>query len=186
MATAASTSRSALLAFLASGCGFAQPPPPEPAIPTQATSDDIRARAEVLADEAERGVACDLAIHGEPQHDSDGRWLVAYAAAGETCDGAVNALRERGAALDIVFFRRPNADEAVELINKIRRSVGGAFGCRISIRDDLRLDERTTWWSVSYVASGANCGDAAGELNRQGREVMISFAPVSGARELLR
>lgn len=185
MATAASTLRSASLAVLAS-CGLTPTATPQPALPALPTSPDVRARAEVLADEAERGRACDLAIHGDPHLESDGKWLVAYSAAGEACDAAGDALRAKGAALDIVFFRRPNQDEAVVLINRIRRSLAGAFGCRISVKDDLKLDESTSWWSVSYVASGTNCGDATGELNHQGREVMISFAPVPGARELLR
>ena len=184
MATAASRSRSALLAAVAS-CGLG-PASAQPELPAQPSSADVRARAEVLADEAERQLACDLAIHGEPQHEKDGPWLVAYSASGEACDAAADALRKRGSALDIVFFRRPNQEEAIVLINRMRRSIAAAFGCRISIRDDLRLDDRTSWWSVSYVASGPNCGDATGELSRQGREVMISFAPVSGARELLR
>src|SRR5262249_48005100 len=144
-------------------------------LPAEPTSADVRARAEVMADEAERNLACDLAIHGDPLLESDGKWLVAYSASGDACDQAGHALRARGAALDILFLRRPNQDEAVAQINLIRSRVGTAYGCRISIRGDPRLDESTAWWSVSYVATGVNCGDATGELGRQGREAMILF-----------
>lgn len=179
MATAVSAPRSAWLALVAS-CGVAPPAVPQPPLPAQPTSADVRARAEILAGEAGRESDCRLAVHGEPQREPDGTWLVAYSATGDTCDAAADALRKRGAAVGVVFFRRPNADEAIVLINRIRRAIAGGFGCRISLRDDLVLDERTSWWHVSYVASGPNCGDAMGELSRQGRENMISFAPVAG------
>jgi len=184
MATAAAA-RSAWLAVLAS-CGAVPAASSQPSLPAQPTSADVRARAETLADEAERNRACDLAIHGDPHREPDGRWLVAYSASGEACDAAGDALRARGAALDIVFFRRPNRDEVLALINQIRSSVGGAFGCRISIRDEPLLDESTSWWTVAFVAAGNNCGDAADELSRQGREIMIGFARVARSSDLPR
>jgi hypothetical protein len=171
--------RSALLAVLAS-CGLAPAAVPQPALPAAPTSADVRARAEVLADEAARSASCDLAIHGEPLLESDGKWLVAYSASGDACDKAADALRARGSALDILFFRRPNQDEALELANRIRTTVGTAYGCRISIRGDPEIDETTAWWAVSYVAMGINCADATGELSRQGREAMILFMPAPG------
>jgi len=172
------SARSALLAVIAS-CGLAPLGQSQPSLPAQPSGADVRVRAESLADEAERNHACDLAIHGDPHLEPDGKWLVAYSASGEACDAAGDALRARGAALDIVFFRRPNQDEVVELINRIRSAVSGAFGCRISLRGDPQLDESTSWWTVSYFASGNNCGDATDELSRQGREVMIGFSRVA-------
>src|SRR5689334_11322189 len=124
--------RFALLAVVAS-CRFAPLASSQPSLPARPTSADVRARAETLAAEAERNLTCDLAIHGDPLLESDGKWLVAYSAAGEACDKASDALRTRGAALDIVFFRRPNQDEVVALINRIRTTVGTPYGCRISI-----------------------------------------------------
>jgi hypothetical protein len=182
MAAAIRSFRSALLAVLAS-CGLLPAAIPQP-LPAEPSSADVRARAEALAAEAERDRACHLAIHGEPQRDTNGTWLVAYSASGDACDSASDALRGRGAALDIVFFRRPNAAEALGLANRIRTSIGSAFGCRIGLNDDLELDERTSWWSVSYVMAGRNCGDAMVELSRQWREAMISFVLVPGARGL--
>jgi hypothetical protein len=170
----------AVLAVLASWALV--PAAPAQSLPAEPSSADVRARAEALAEEAQRDGACELAIHGEPQHDTNGTWLVAYSASGNACDAASGALRRRGAALDIVFFRRPNAAEALALANRIRTSIGSAFGCRIGLNDDLELDERTSWWSVTYVMTGPNCGDAMGELSRQGREAMISFVLVSRAR----
>lgn len=179
MATAAFAPRSALLAIVAS-CGVVPPATAQPELPAAPTSADVRARAEVLAEEAARDAACDLAIHGEPLLESDGKWLVAYSVSGDACDKAGDALRARGAALDILFFRRPNQDEALALANRIRTTVGTAYGCRISIRGDPELDETSAWWSVSYVAMGINCGDASGELSREGREAMILFMPAAG------
>jgi hypothetical protein len=176
---------SGLLAIIAS-CGLTPPAKSQPSLPAQPTAADVRARAEILAAEAQRNLACNLAIHGDPHLEPDGKWLVAYSAAGEACDAAGDALRARGTALDIVFFRRPNQDEVVVLINRIRGSVSGAFGCRISLRDEPRLDESTSWWTVSYFASGNNCTDATDELSRQGREVMIGFSRVALSTDLPR
>src|SRR5262245_50721234 len=118
MATAA-LARSAWLAVLAS-CGLVPAAISQPTLPAQPTSADVRARAEALAGEAEHDRACSLAIHGDPQPEPDGKWLVAYSASGDACDEAGDALRARGTALDILFFRRPNQDEVLVLMNRIR------------------------------------------------------------------
>jgi hypothetical protein len=186
MATVAAVSRSALLAALASS-SLVHVAGAQPSLPERPTSSDVRARADGIVESAERRLRCEIAIHGDPRPEpSDGQWLVAYSASGEACDAAADALREQGLALGIVFFRRPNRDEAVVLINRMRRSVEGAYGCRISIRGEPALDEQSIWWQVSYIASGVNCGDAAEDLRLQGSPLMISFAPVSGRGELLR
>lgn len=131
-----------------------------------------RAAVDEIVQSVEAEFACRMTIHGEPHHEDFSRqWAVAYSASGEDCDEASDELRRHGAELDLLFFRKPNRDQLHALLLGMTSSVGAAFGCRIDIRGEPRLDESTGRWFVSYLASGNTCDAASQELGRRGAEL---------------
>jgi hypothetical protein len=138
--------------------------------------------AQVVAT-VEAAVECDVSVRGEPRYDEfSERWLVAYSAAGAQCGDVNQALQRDGALLELMFFRRPNADEVRALIGRMRASVERGFGCRIWLKGEPRFDEDSSFWAADYSMSGPHCTGADEELQRQGREFGIGFYRVSGRR----
>lgn len=120
--------------------------------------------------------ACKVRMHREPRMDESSRqWLAAFSAAGPDCDPAIDALRDEGAALGVVFFRRPTPDQLKGLVAEMIRSVESASACRITIHRDPQLQDVSSRWFVSYRAAGDGCEEADEELRRQGRVYDIVF-----------
>jgi hypothetical protein len=143
------------------------------------TAADVMSDAMAIVSDLEEPGACDISLHGEPRLDEvTKRWLVAYSGAGPACDDVGAELQRAGVPLDIAFFRRPNADELTPLINRMRASVRRGFDCRIAFQGDPRFEADSSVWTVRYYASGYQCDDAAEELERQGRELRVSFQRV--------
>ena len=132
--------------------------------------------------------ACELSVHGEPRFDEfSSKWLVAYTASGATdCDAAALALQQAGANLSIAFYRRPDREQVDHLLVGLRQSVRAAFGCIISIVGEPQFDETSASWSVTYLAEGAACDDAAQELGRRGAELQIYFNRRASRQDLIR
>jgi hypothetical protein len=157
----------------------------------RASAQDDAASAAQAAAEIAAGVssnfACKLDVRGEPRFDGlEKMWLVPYTASGTACDAAAAELRRLAPARALVFFRRPDANQVRVLIASIRASVEPAFHCPISLRGEPLYDEGSGYWSVSYVASGPGCGDAAVELSRLGEDYQIQFQPSLQSQDLLR
>ena len=148
---------------------------------------DIERAAAEIAAAVSSSVACSIEIRGMPRFDAlaDG-WLVAYMATGTSCDAAADELRRRGKDRALVFFRRPDAAQVRVLIANIRASVEPAFHCPISLRGDPHFDEGSGYWTVSFIASGPGCGDAAVELSRLGADYQIQFQSSMLRQELQR
>lgn len=123
--------------------------------------------------------ACDLSLHGTPQLDDlTDRWLVAYSGVGAACDEMGEALQRAGVAAEITFYRRPNADEVMALIGKMRAAVRRGYPCMIVVKGDPQFEEDVDLWAVRYYASGQYCDDASAELERKGREFRVAFRRV--------
>jgi hypothetical protein len=134
----------------------------------------MQSASEIVA--ALETASCDLSLHGAPQRDElTERWLIAYSGIGPSCDATSAVLQREGLAASISFFRRPNAAEIKQLISMIRASVRRGFGCLISFNGEPRFDDESSVWTVRYYASGQQCEDATDELQRQGRELRVSF-----------
>jgi hypothetical protein len=150
-----------------------------PAARAQAPAEtDVMARAREIVAQIEDAYAegCDLSLHGAPQRaELTERWLVAYSGVGPACDDAGAALQRDGTPANIAFFRRPSADEILPAIAKMRASVRRGYDCLIGFRDEPRFDEESNIWTMRYYTSGHQCDDAAAELERQGRELRVSF-----------
>jgi hypothetical protein len=145
-------------------------------VPTPA---DVMSGATAIVSKLEEQGACDISLHGEPRLDElTKRWLVAYSGVGPACDDMGAELQRAGVPLDIAFFRQPNADELTPLINKMKASVRRGFDCRIVFYGEPRFYADSNLWTVRYYASGYQCEDAAEELERQGRELRVSFQRV--------
>jgi len=134
-----------------------------------------RTAAEIAASVSSSG-HCSIVIRGAPRFDGlENAWLVAYMAAGPSCDTAVDELRRLGKESALVFFRRPDSNQVRVLIANIRASVGPAFHCPITLRGEPHFDDGSGYWTVTFLASGPGCGDAAVELSRLGADYQIQF-----------
>ena len=122
---------------------------------------------------------CDISLHGTPRLDEmTGRWLVAYSGVGAMCDDTGATLQRVGIPAEIAFFRRPNGDEVKVLIGRMRASVRRGFSCLIVLKGEPQFDEDSDLWAARYYASGEQCDDASGELERQGKAYRIAFRRV--------
>lgn len=137
---------------------------------------DLAARLERVVAGVDSRFACTLAVPGEPRRDADsGRWLAAFSASGEDCDAAIDALRDAGRPLDVVFFRRPTPAQLKVLVADMVRAVEAATACRITVREDPQLQDGSSRWFLSYRAAGNGCDEAAEALRSRGREYDILF-----------
>ena len=153
--------------------------------PAQSGDAEIEGAAAAVAASVS-GAMCSIHIRGTPRFDGfTSTWLVAYMAHGAGCDDAGAELTRLGKDKSLVFFRRPDADQARALIASIRASVAWSFHCPISLRGEPRFDEETGYWLVSFVASGPGCGDAAIELARLGADYQIQFQSSMQRQELV-
>ena len=133
-------------------------------------------RALELVAKVEETEGCDISLHGEPRLDElTARWLVAYSGVGATCDDMGAALQREGVPAEITFFRRPNGDEVKPLIGQMRASVRRGFPCQITFNGEPQFDADSDLWNVRYYASGEQCDDASGELERQGKAFRVAF-----------
>ena len=148
--------------------------------------DIIQRTAAEIAASVSSSSHCSIELRGAPRFDGlANAWLVAYMAHGAGCDDAGAELMRLGKDKSLVFFRRPDADQARALIASIRASVAWSFHCPISLRGEPRFDEKTGYWLVSFVASGPGCGDAAIELARLGADYQIQFQSSMQRQELV-
>lgn len=152
------------------------------------SADAVDVEAARAIDALRPKFACELSVHGEPRFDEfSGKWLVAYMASGaKDCDAAALALQQAGTNLSITFYRRPDREQVEHLVVDLRQSVRAAFGCNISIVGEPQFDETSASWSVTYLAAGAPCDDAAQELSRRGAELQINFLRRASRQDLIR
>lgn len=130
---------------------------------------------------------CRISLLGEPRQDEfSAKWLVAYSASGEGCERGLSELQHRGAAMNVVFFRRPNLPQVEALIADMKHTVEVAFGCRIVIRGGPRFEEASSQWFVGYFAVGKGCEEAGQELERRGSELQIVFLGTAPRQDLIR
>ena len=61
------------------------------------------------------------------------------------------------------------------LLGSMRASVRRGFPCLIVFNGEPRFDDESSLWTARYYASGEQCNDATGELERQGRAFRIAF-----------
>jgi hypothetical protein len=149
---------------------------------SSAQDDDIeiikRTAAEIAASVSSSS-HCSIELRGAPRFDGAANaWLVAYMATGESCDASGDELRRLGNESALIFFRRPDSNQVRVLIANIRASVVPAFHCPISLRGDPRFDDGSGYWTVTFLASGPGCGDAAVELSRLGADYQIQFQQI--------
>ena len=143
------------------------------------TEADVADRAGVLVSTLEESGGCDLSLHGAPRVDEiTGRWFMAYSGVGAACDDMSAALQRAGLAMNVAFFRRPNAEELSALVGRMQSSVRRGFHCLIVSKGEPRFDADASVWLVRYYASGNQCEDATAELERQGRELGVLFVRV--------
>jgi hypothetical protein len=136
----------------------------------------IQRTAAAIAASVSSNSQCAIELRGAPRFDGlENAWLVAYMAAGPSCDAAGDELRRLGKESALVFFRRPDSNQVRVLIANIRASVGPAFHCPISLRGDPHFDDGSGYWTVTFLASGPGCGD---ELSRLGADYQIQFQQI--------
>ena len=137
---------------------------------------DVMQDALQIVTTLEETEGCDISLHGTPRLDElTGQWLVAYSGVGTACDDLGATLQQVGLAAEITFFRRPNGDEVMALIGKMRASVRRGFPCLLALKGEPQLDEDSALWTARYYGSGEHCDDASGELERQGKAFGIAF-----------
>jgi hypothetical protein len=142
-------------------------------------ADDALTLARDLVAEVEDAEGCDLSLHGAPKLDeSTKRWLVAYSGVGPACDDRGAELQRVGLEAELSFYRRPNDDEVMALIGRMRASVRQGYTCQIAFKGEPQFDDETDLWTVRYYASGQQCGDASEELERQGKALRVAFRRV--------
>ena len=135
--------------------------------------------ARELVAEVEEAEGCVLSLHGAPKLDElTNRWLVAYAGVGPACDDVGATLQRAGLEAEISFYRRPNDDEVMALIGRMRASVRQGYPCQIAFKGEPQFDDETDLWNVRYYASGQQCGGASEELERQGKALRVAFRRV--------
>jgi hypothetical protein len=103
---------------------------------------------------------------------------VAYSGVGPACDDLGAALQREGIADEISFYRRPNDDELMALIGRMRATVRQGYACQIAFKGEPQFDDETDLWNVRYYASGQQCEDASDELERQGKTLRVVFRRV--------
>jgi hypothetical protein len=136
----------------------------------------VAAKAAELIGEVRSEFDCDIAATGVPRFEEFANaWLVAFTAVGAHCDEAAVALMARGRDMGAAFFRRPELSQVKALVMDLRRTVRRGFSCPISIRGEPYLEEGSDYWVVNFVGSGADCNDAAAELERLGESAQIRF-----------
>jgi hypothetical protein len=142
-------------------------------------ADDAMTLARELVAEVEQVERCDLSLHGAPKLDElTNRWLVAYSGVGPGCDEVGATLQRVGLEAELSFYRRPNDDEVMALIGRMRASVRQGYACQIAFKGEPQFDDETDLWKVRYYASGQQCEDASDELERQGRTFRVAFRRV--------
>lgn len=150
--------------------------------------EESRSQVSTSVDEIARSVdsahECSISIHGAPQEDV-GQWLVAYSASGSDCDEAADELARLGSLVNVVFVRRPNLAQVSALTAQMIRSVASSYSCRVTVRDQPRLDETSSQWVVSYFASGLDCEEASQELRQRGAPLRIAFLWVPDRQDLI-
>lgn len=132
--------------------------------------------ARVLADETVTKINqtfdCRIGLLGSPRRDSFlSGWVIAFAAAGRDCDAAQAALASDGADAGVQFMRRPNLSQLRALLGPMIRSAELASGCRIALRGQPVLDEKTTRWFVHVIGFGGSCGEAIRHLSEQAADI---------------
>ena len=141
--------------------------------------DDAMTVALSLVVKVEQTEGCDISLHGAPRLDElTNSWLVAYSGVGPACDDLGAALQREGLPADISFYRRPNDDELMALIGRMRASVRQGYPCQIAFQGEPQFDDETDLWNVRYYASGRQCEDASDELERQGKTLRVAFRRV--------
>jgi hypothetical protein len=139
-------------------------------------ADDVMNGALQIVAKLEETEGCDISLHGAPRRDEfSGHWLVGYSGVGALCDDRGAELQRAGVPAEITFFRRPNGDEVKLLIGQMRASIRRGFPCLIALRGEPQFDEEADLWVAPYYASGGECDDASGELERQGKAFRIAF-----------
>ena len=142
-------------------------------------ADEAMTLAGELVAKIEQTQGCDLSLHGAPRLDeSTNRWLVAYSGVGPACDDLGAALQRVGLEAEISFYRRPNDDEVMAQIGRMRASVRQGYACQIAFKGEPQFDDETDLWNVRYYASGEQCEDASDELERQGKTLRVAFRRV--------
>src|SRR6185503_6191331 len=142
-------------------------------------ADDAMTLARELVAKVEQTDGCDLSLHGAPRLDElTNRWLVAYSGVGPACDDLGAALQRVGLEAEISFYRRPNDDEVMAQIGRMRASVRQGYACQIAFKGEPQFDDETDLWNVRYYASGQQCEDASDELERQGKTLRVVFRRV--------
>ena len=140
------------------------------------TAADVLQSATEIVATIEHPAQCDLSLHGAPVLDEPTElWLIAYSGIGPACDDTSARLQREGITANIAFYRRPNAVEIKALLGEMRASVRRGFDCLISFRGEPQFDDESSRWTVRYYTSGHQCTDAGEELERQGRELRVSF-----------
>ncbi len=136
-------------------------------------------RAQELVAKVEQTPGCEISLHGAPRLDElTSRWLVAYSGVGPACDDLGAALQREGIADEISFYRRPNDDELMALIGRMRATVRQGYACQIAFKGEPQFDDETDLWNLRYYASGQQCEDASDELERQGKTLRVVFRRV--------
>jgi len=145
---------------------------------TRDAADVMQGALQIVA-KLEETEGCDISLHGTPRLDeATDRWLVAYSGVGAVCDDTGATLQQVGLPAEIAFFRRPNDDEVMVLIGRMRASVRRGFPCLIVLKGDPQFDEESDLWIARYHASGEQCADASEEFERQGKAFRIAFRRV--------
>jgi hypothetical protein len=157
---------------------------------SSAQGDDtelIQRTAAAIAASVSSTSQCTIELRGAPRFDGlENAWLVAYMAAGSTCDAASDELRRLGKESALIFFRRPDSNQVRVLIANIRASVGPAFHCPITLRGEPHFDDGSGYWTVMFLASGPGCGDVPAELSRLGADYQIQFQSALPPQGILR
>jgi hypothetical protein len=142
-------------------------------------ASEVIGRAQELVAKVEQTQGCDISLHGAPRLDElTSRWLVAYSGVGPACDDMGAALQREGIPDEISFYRRPNDDEVMALIGRMRATVRHGYACQIAFKGEPQFDDETDLWNVRYYASGEQCEDASDELERQGKAFRVAFRRV--------
>jgi hypothetical protein len=142
-------------------------------------ADDAMTLALELVARVERNEGCDISLHGAPRRDDlTNRWLVAYSGVGPACDDRGAELQREGLPAEISFYRRPNDDEVMAQIGRMRASVRQGYACQIAFKGEPQFDDETDLWNVRYYVSGQQCEDASDELERQGKTLRVVFRRV--------
>ena len=142
-------------------------------------ADDAMTLALELVAKVEQNEGCDISLHGAPRRDDlTNRWLVAYSGVGPACDDRGAELQREGLPAEISFYRRPNDDEVMAQIGRMRASVRQGYACQIAFKGEPQFDDESDLWNVRYYASGQQCEDASDELERQGKTLRVVFRRV--------